>query len=156
MVADELLRRHGWGPLRRRFGGLAAEARLNGADVLLLLPQTYMNRSGESVGQAVRYFHLTSEDVCVVHDDVELPFGVVRLKKGGGLGGHNGLRSAESALRSREFWRVRVGVGRPSDPGWDLADYVLSPFSESPEEVAAVVAAAADLVEQWIRGEAVV
>lgn len=154
MVAEELLRRHPWGSLRRRFSGLVAEGRLGSTGVVLVLPQTYMNLSGDSIGQAARFYKVGVEDILAIHDEVELPFGAVRLKEGGGLGGHNGLRSLEKALGSRSFWRVRVGVGRPRAAGVELADFVLSPFSEPAHEVAEVVAAAADLTEQWLCGTA--
>ncbi|NLE73150.1 MAG: aminoacyl-tRNA hydrolase [Actinobacteria bacterium] len=150
MVAEELTRRHGWGPLRNRFSGLTAEGRLEGVPVMLLLPQTYMNLSGNSVAKAARFHKIAVDDIIAIHDEVELPFGTIRLKQGGGLGGHNGLRSLEKALGSREFWRVRVGVGRPPHPAMDLADFVLSPFTEPSNLVEAAVNGAADLTEQWI------
>ncbi len=153
MVAEELIRRHGWGPARSRFAGLVVEARQGPASVLVVMPQTYMNLSGNSIGQAARFYKVAVEDILAIHDEVELPFGVVRLKRGGGLGGHNGLRSLQKALGSREFWRVRVGVGRPASPDPDLAGYVLSPFSEPAEEVRTMVAEAADAVERWLTDE---
>ena len=152
MVAEELVRRHGWGPLRTRFSAHAAEGRLEAVPVLLLLPQTFMNLSGDSVGKAARFYRVDVGDIIAIHDEVELPFGTIRLKQGGGLGGHNGLRSLEKALGSREFWRVRVGVGRPPHPEMDLADFVLSPFSEPRAAVEAAVSGAADLTEQWVAG----
>ncbi|OPZ78149.1 MAG: Peptidyl-tRNA hydrolase [Actinobacteria bacterium ADurb.Bin444] len=152
MVAEELIRRHDWGPVRSRFSGLTVEGRLGPAVVLMVMPQTYMNLSGDSIGKAARFYKVGVDDILAIHDEVELPFGVVRLKRGGGLGGHNGLRSLEKVMRSREFWRVRVGVGRPPAPGADLAGYVLSPFTEPTEDVRALVVAAAELVELWLSG----
>lgn len=151
MVAEELLRRYSFGPLRKECKGILAIAELNDAQVALLMPQTFMNLSGDSVVRAVRAFALAPQQVLVIHDDVELPFGVVRLKQEGGLGGHNGLRSIAHALGSRDFWRIRVGVGRPSDPEADLASYVLSPFTEPDDEVSAAITAAADLVGEWLQ-----
>lgn len=153
MVAEELCRRHGWARWTRRFSGLLLQAQLRGRDIILLMPQTYMNLSGTSVGAALRRLRLPVSELLAVHDEVELPFGEVRLKQGGGLGGHNGLRSLEGALGTRDFWRARVGVGRPADPGQDLAEWLLSPFSEPREEVESLIAAAADLVEQWVEDE---
>lgn len=150
MVAEELVQRHGWGPLKKRFHGLLGEGELAGERLALILPQDYMNRSGRAVHDALRFFRLAVTDLLAVHDEVELAFGDVRLKQGQGLGGHNGLRSLEQYLGSRDFWRVRVGVGKDTRPGQPLADYVLSPFSEPREEVEALVGRGADLVEAWV------
>lgn len=154
MVGEELVRRFGLDKPRSRFQGLVWTCYVDGREVLILLPQTYMNRSGRSVIDAVGRHHIPVKHIVVVHDDVELSFGEVRLKEGGGLGGHNGLRSLEQSLHSREFFRVRVGVGRPDDPRIDLADYVLSRFSEPTDEVQRMVSKAADLVEEWLAKEA--
>jgi PTH1 family peptidyl-tRNA hydrolase len=152
MVGEELRRRWGWGPLRSRFQGLAGEGPVDGEKVLLLLPMTFMNDSGRGVGEAARFGRVPPERVLVIHDESEIPFGDVRLKEGGGLGGHNGLRSIERALGSREFWRVRAGVGRPTSPRLSLADYLLRPFDEDPEEIRLLIDKAADRAEEWIRG----
>jgi len=117
MVGEELRRRHGLARLRSRFRGLAGEGAMAGRRVVLLLPMTFMNLSGEAAAQAVRKHRIPVERILVIHDEVELPFGDVRLKEGQGLGGHNGLRSLEQHLGSRDFWRVRVGVGRPTGAG---------------------------------------
>jgi PTH1 family peptidyl-tRNA hydrolase len=104
------------------------EARLAGAPVVLAKPMSYMNESGGPVNAAARFFKIPVESIVVVHDDLDLDFGAVRLKRGGGAGGHNGLRSIASALGSREFARVRFGIGRP--PGrQDPADFVLREFA---------------------------
>lgn len=150
MVGDLLRSRHGMGDLRPKFGGAFGQGFVRGQKVALILPLGYMNRSGEPVGQAVRYHRVGPESLLVVHDEVELPFGEVRLKEGGGLGGHNGLKSLEKALGTREFWRLRVGVGRPAGGDRSLADYVLSPFEEPEEEVRLLLENAADLAEQWL------
>ena len=102
-------------------------------------PTSWQGRLTPDASKAVR-----------VHDEVEIPFGEVRLKEGGGLGGHNGLRSMEQSLHSREFWRVRVGVGRPDNTRISLADYVLHDFSEPLDEVLALIGRAADTVEQYL------
>ncbi|MDW8339846.1 MAG: aminoacyl-tRNA hydrolase, partial [Thermoleophilia bacterium] len=112
MVVAELARRHG-ASLRSRFSGRWAELRLGGRSVGLLAPETYMNESGRSVGAAMRFFALEPSRLLVVHDDVDLEPGRLQVRLGGGLAGHNGLRSVAQALGTQEFLRLRVGVGRP-------------------------------------------
>jgi PTH1 family peptidyl-tRNA hydrolase len=150
MVADELARRLG-GSWRGKFSGELAEVRLDGLRLALLKPQTYMNESGRSVGAAARFFKIEPEDLVVVHDEVDLEPGRLQVRLGGGLAGHNGLRSVASALGTPEFARVRIGVGRPErgDPR-PVADFVLSRF---PPEVDAdaLVSRAADAVEAVAR-----
>ena len=150
MVADEVARRldASW---RSKFSGRVAEARLDGRRVALVKPETYMNESGRSVGAAARFFKVEPERLLVVHDEVDLEFGRLQARLGGGLAGHNGLRSLAAALGTPDFMRLRVGVGRPGrgDPR-DVADYVLSEF-EPEEDVEAVVARAADAVEAVAR-----
>jgi PTH1 family peptidyl-tRNA hydrolase len=150
MVGEELRRRHGLPRLRSRFQGLAGEGRMAGTRVLLLLPMTFMNLSGRAAAEAVRKYRIPVECIFVIHDEVELPFGEVRLKEGQGLGGHNGLRSMEQSLGSRNFWRLRVGVGRPGREEKPLIDHVLSPFSEPREEVIGLIERAADLADEWL------
>lgn len=150
MVGEELRRRHGLPPLRARFQGLAGEGTMAGRKVLLLLPMTFMNLSGKAVVEATRRRGIPPEHMLVVHDEVEIPFGDVRLKEGGGLGGHNGLRSIERSIGSRDFWRLRVGVGRPDSSGRPLIDHVLEPFSEPREEVLLLIGRAADRAEEWL------
>ena len=150
MVADELARRHG-GSWRAKFSGDLAEMRLDNLRLAVLKPQTYMNESGRSVGAAVRFFKVEPEALLVVHDEVDLEPGRLQARLGGGLAGHNGLRSVAQHLGTPEFARLRIGVGRPErgDPR-PVADFVLSPFS--PEvDVEALVARAADAVETVAR-----
>ena len=146
MVVDELARRHG-ASFRGKFSGRLAETRLGEARVALLEPETYMNESGRSVAPAARFFKLAPESVLVVHDDSDLEAGRLQVRLGGGLAGHNGLRSIASHLKTQEFLRLRIGVGRPErgDPR-PLADWVLSDF-EPHEDAEALVARAADAVE---------
>jgi PTH1 family peptidyl-tRNA hydrolase len=150
MAVDELARRHG-GSFRGKFSGELAEARIDGRRVALLKPQTFMNVSGRSVGAALRFFKLPPERLLVVHDEVDLELGRLQARAGGGLAGHNGLRSVGQELGTQEFLRLRVGVGRPErgDPR-PVADWVLSPFDEH-VDVDAVVARAADAVETVAR-----
>ncbi len=150
MVAEELRRRHGLPELRSRFKGLTGEGVVVGRRVVLLLPMTFMNLSGNSVAEAARWHKIPVERLLVIHDEVELAFGDVRLKEGGGLGGHNGLRSIEQSLGSRDFWRVRAGVGRPLSSHKPLADHVLDTFSEPREDVLALIGRAADAAEEWL------
>ena len=150
MVADELARRHG-GSWRGKFSGELSEVRADGIRLALLKPQTYMNESGRSVGAAARFFKVEPEALIVVHDDVDLASGRVQVRLGGGLAGHNGLRSVAQQLGTGEFGRVRIGVGRPERGDQrPVADFVLSPFP--PEvDVEALVARAADAVESVAR-----
>jgi PTH1 family peptidyl-tRNA hydrolase len=149
MVSDELVRRHG-GSYRSKFSGDLAELRLDGSRVALLKPETYMNESGRSVGAAVRFFKLPPGQLLVVHDEVDLDVGRLQARQGGGLAGHNGLRSVAQQLGTPEFMRLRIGIGRPErgDPR-PVADWVLTPFP--PEvDVDALVARAADAVESVV------
>jgi PTH1 family peptidyl-tRNA hydrolase len=150
MVGEELRRRHGLPKLRSRFQGLVGEGTIAGTHVLLLLPMTFMNLSGRAVAEAARIHKIPVKRVLVMHDEVELPFGEVRLKEGQGLGGHNGLRSLEQSLGSRDFWRVRVGIGRPERTADPLIDHVLAPFTEPREDVLLLIGRAADLAEEWL------
>jgi peptidyl-tRNA hydrolase, PTH1 family len=146
MVADELARRHG-GSWRSKFSGGLAEVRIGGERVALLKPLTYMNESGTSAGAAARFFKVDPDEVLVVHDEGDFDLGRIQARRGGGLAGHNGLRSIARHLGTQEFLRLRVGVGRPErgDPR-PLADYVLADF-EPHEDAEAIVARAADAVE---------
>ncbi|HYT52857.1 MAG TPA: aminoacyl-tRNA hydrolase [Gaiellaceae bacterium] len=150
MVADELARRMD-GRWRAKFSGQLAEVRLDALRLALLKPETFMNDSGRSVVAATRFFKVEPESLLVVHDDVDLEPGRLQARAGGGLAGHNGLRSLAQALGTQEFLRLRIGVGRPGrgDPR-SVADYVLSPF-ELEEEVGALVSRAADAVETVAR-----
>lgn len=150
MVGEELCRRHGLPRLKSRLQGLAGEGTIAGTRVLLLLPMTFMNLSGRAVAEAARKHKIPVERMLVVHDEVELPFGEVRLKEGQGLGGHNGLRSLEQCLGSRDFWRVRVGVGRPEREGEPLMEHVLAPFTEPRDDVLRLIGRAADAAEEWL------
>jgi PTH1 family peptidyl-tRNA hydrolase len=149
-VVEELARRHGLPRARRGFDGRVAEGMVRGRTVLLLQPTTFMNDSGRSVAAALRAVKLRLEDVLVVHDHIDLPFGRLRLMEGGGSGGHNGLKSI-TGLLGAGYARLRVGVDRPPSTDPDVvAEYVLSPFRESRAEVDQVTAAAADAVELWL------
>ena len=150
MVVDELARRHE-GSYRSKFDGQLAEVRDEERRLALLKPETYMNVSGRSVGAASRFFKVDQGSLLVVHDDVDLEQGRLQARLGGGLAGHNGLRSIADALGTHDFLRLRIGVGRPArGDRRPVADYVLSPF-EPEIDVDALVSKAADAVEAIAR-----
>ena len=150
MVVDELARRHD-GSFRAKFSGRLAEVRLGELRLALLEPETYMNESGRSIGAAARFFKAPAESLLVVHDDVDLEEGRLQTRLGGGLAGHNGLRSIAQALGTQDFLRLRIGVGRPGrGDRRSVADYVLSGFDPT-VEVAELVARAADAAETMAR-----
>lgn len=126
MAADLIVRRHGFSPWRRRFQGEAAEGSLDAVRTLALKPQTFMNESGRAVGEAMKFYKLSPDDVVVLYDEIDLAPGKVKVKKGGGAAGHNGIRSIDSHI-GPDFWRVRLGVGHPGDKS-RVHGYVLSDF----------------------------
>jgi PTH1 family peptidyl-tRNA hydrolase len=149
MVVDELARRHG-GSWRSKFSGRLAEVRAGDERLALLKPETYMNESGRAVGAAAAFFKVDPADVLVVHDEGDFDLGRLEVKVGGGLAGHNGLRSIAQQLGTQDFLRLRIGVGRPErgDPR-PLADWVLSDFDPH-DDAEALVTAAADAVEKLV------
>jgi peptidyl-tRNA hydrolase, PTH1 family len=150
MVCDELARRHG-GSFRSKFSGELAEVRVEGSRVALLKPQTYMNESGRAVRPAARFFKVDPGALLVVHDEVDLEPGRLQARRGGGLAGHNGLRSIAQELGTQDFLRLRVGVGRPErGDSRPVADFVLSRFSPD-VDVDGLVARAADAVVTLVR-----
>ena len=150
LVVDELARRLD-GRWREKFSGRLAEVRLDALRLALLKPETFMNDSGRSVAAAARFFKVEPESLLVVHDDVDLEAGRLQARAGGGLAGHNGLRSLAQALGTQDFLRLRIGVGRPGrgDPR-SVADYVLSPF-RAEDDPGALVSRGADAVELLAR-----
>jgi PTH1 family peptidyl-tRNA hydrolase len=155
MVVEELARRLGAGRFADRYAGRYAEARGPAGPVALLVPTTFMNDSGRSVGPAAGSLRLSPGRILVVHDEIDLPFGTVRAKVGGGHGGHNGLRSIVQGVGGPDFVRLRVGVGRPpADFRGDEAAWVLARFSEPRPDVDALIGRAADMAE-CILGEGV-
>ncbi|MFD3506002.1 aminoacyl-tRNA hydrolase [Nocardia sp. NPDC058666] len=152
LVADVLAQRVGGRfAVHKKSGADLLQARLDGRQILIAKPRTYMNLSGRPVAALAKFFSVPVDQVIVVHDELDLPFGTLRLKQGGGEGGHNGLRSISQALTTKEYLRTRIGIGRP--PGrQDPADYVLKPFS-GPErkEVPVIVEQAADAVELLLK-----
>ena len=157
-VAQRLIDRWQLGKPKSRYRGLIAEGRTGvgagGAStrVAVLMPQTYMNEAGRSVGPARGELKVDLDHLLVIHDEIDLPFGEIRVRQGGGLAGHNGLKSVRAGLGSPEFHRVRVGVGRPPTTDPDrVAAYVLGKFREPKAEVDALVDRAADAVEETLR-----
>ena len=132
MAVDEIAHRHGFSPWRKRFGGEMAEGRLGSEKVLLLKPQTYMNESGRSVGEAAKFFKIAPEDVYVFHDELDLAPGKLRCKLGGGVAGHNGLRSISAQL-GKDFQRVRMGIGHPGSKAKVLS-HVLKDFAKDDQD----------------------
>lgn len=152
LVADSLAERVGGRfTVHKKSGTDLLQARLDGRQVLIAKPRSYMNLSGRPVSALARFFSVPPTEVIVVHDELDLPFGAVRLKRGGGEGGHNGLRSISGALTTKDYLRTRLGIGRP--PGrQDPADFVLKPFAAAErKEVPVVVERAADAVELLLR-----
>ena len=149
LVVDELARRHG-GSWKSKFSGQLSEIKVDGEKLVLLKPETFMNESGRSVGAAARFFKVEPQDVLVVHDEGDFDLGRLEIKHGGGLAGHNGLRSIAQELGTQEFTRLRIGVGRPErgDPR-SLADYVLADF-EPHDDAGALVERATDAVEAYV------
>lgn len=129
MVADTLADASRASAWQKKFKGSLAVGALEGQTFLILKPATYMNLSGEAVGEAMRYYKLEPADVVVIHDDIDLVSGDVRVKQGGGHGGHNGLKSIDAHI-GKDYWRVRLGVGRPEHKG-EVTDYVLGNFAKA-------------------------
>jgi PTH1 family peptidyl-tRNA hydrolase len=130
MAVDTIAIRHGFGPWRSRFKGLIAEGSVGGQKVLVLKPMTYMNDSGASVQAAASFFKLTPEAITAFHDELDLAPGKVRVKRGGGAAGHNGLRSMDRMLGTPEYWRVRLGIGHPGHKD-RVMGHVLGDFAKA-------------------------
>jgi len=154
-VAGELIERWELAKPKKRFGGLISSGPIGpgGPRVAVLLPQTFMNESGRAAGPARGSFGLPPERVIALHDEIDIPFGEVRVKEGGGVAGHNGLKSLEQGLGSRDFRRVRIGVGRPdsTDPE-TVSRWVLGRFNEGRERVRELIEVAASESERLIEG----
>lgn len=129
MVVDALAEQYGFGAWKSKFSGELCEGKIGGQKVILLKPQTFMNLSGESVGQLARFYKIAPEQTLVIHDELDLPLTKLRVKQGGGHGGHNGLRSIDSHI-GKEYWRLRFGIGHPGDKD-HVSPYVLSDFAKA-------------------------
>ena len=148
LAVDGLARRKGFRFNKLRFRAWTAEWMVNGEKVLVMKPQTYMNLSGESVGEAARFYKIPADHVVVISDDISLPVGKLRIRTGGSAGGHNGLKNIIQHLGTDQFPRIKVGVGQKPHPACDMADWVLGKFQgEDKKAVEAAVKRAADAVE---------
>lgn len=153
-MAGALAARWGLPRAKAKYRGLLTQGRVGPGEprVAVLLPQTYMNEAGRSVGPARGALKVPLDHVLVIHDEIDLPFGEVRTRLGGGLAGHNGLKSVKEALGSADFARVRVGVDRPPSTDPDrVAAYVLGRFREPKDEVQGLIASAADAAERFVK-----
>lgn len=130
MAVDAIAQEHGFSGFKKKFQGLVTEGTIVGEKVILLKPQTYMNNSGQSVGETAKFYKIPLERIVVFHDELDLGAGKIRTKKGGGNAGHNGLRSMDSHLNSNDYWRVRLGIGHPGDKA-QVHGHVLSDFSKT-------------------------
>ena len=152
MAVEEIARRHGFGPWRKRFQGQTAEGTVGGEKVIALEPLTFMNLSGQSVTAALQFFKLKPENVVVIHDELDLPPGKIRVKKGGGHGGHNGLRSIDAHL-GKEYWRIRLGIGHPGDKD-RVSGYVLHDFAKAEQSwLDPLIDAVADAFPLVVKGQ---
>jgi PTH1 family peptidyl-tRNA hydrolase len=139
-----------------RYNALAAKARIAGQEVWLLEPQTYMNRSGQSVGALARFFKIVPDEILVVHDELDLPPGAAKLKKGGSSGGHNGLKDITAALGTQDYWRLRIGIGHPrlSASQQTVVDYVLHrPRKEEQMPIDEAIAKSIEVVPMLCEGK---
>ena len=151
MAADALAKRRGIAINKLRFKALTAQCDIAGESVLLMKPQTYMNLSGEAVGEAARFYKIPPEHIIVVSDEMALPVGKLRIRKKGSAGGHNGLKNIIAHLGTEEFPRIRLGVGAPPHPDYDVKDWVLSSFkNQDAEDMAAAAARAGEAAECYI------
>ncbi len=151
MAIDALARNLNTGITRDKYHALIAVASIDAEDIVLAKPQTYMNDSGRAVAAIMKGVYAAVTDLIVIHDELDLPLGVIRIKIGGGHGGHNGLRSIIDYIGSAEYIRVRIGIGRPA-PGLDAADYVLSTFqTEEKEHLPDIMARAGEAIKSVIR-----
>ncbi|MBU6419035.1 MAG: aminoacyl-tRNA hydrolase [Proteobacteria bacterium] len=133
MAVEAIAARHGFSPWKARFKGLTAEGRVGAQRVLLLKPMTYMNLSGEAVQEAAGFYKILPADITLFHDELDLAPGKVRVKKGGGNAGHNGLRSTDRHLSTPDYWRVRLGIGHPGDKA-RVTGHVLGDFAKVDQE----------------------
>jgi len=136
-----------------KFHGLTARGQVQGHEIMLLMPQTFMNHSGRAVGALVQFFKIEPAEMLVIHDELDLPPGVARLKMGGGHGGHNGLKDIIAHLGTKDFWRLRIGIGHPGDRA-EVSNYVLGdPRREERELIDGVMQKAQNIVHMVIEGK---
>lgn len=152
-VVDRLMERQGLSKVGEKFRADYTEWRVDGEKVYLIKPYTYMNLSGEAVLPFMTYFGIGMDDIIVVYDDLDLDVGKIRLRRNGSAGGHNGVKSLIELLGSKDFERIKVGIGRPQN-GWKVVDHVLAPFNPADKElVEQAIDKAADALEDWASGK---
>lgn len=150
MVIDELAKRYKWKLNEKKFNGTYTLEHIQGNRLILLQPQTFMNLAGECIRPLTDYYNIDIDDILVIYDDLDLPTGKIRLREQGGHGGHNGVRSTIDHLGTKQFKRLRVGIGRPTSP-IPVVDYVLGKFNkEEREDVQLGIKMAADACEAWL------
>jgi PTH1 family peptidyl-tRNA hydrolase len=153
MAVDEIVRRHGFGPWRGKFQGALAEGAIGGGRVYALKPQTYMNASGDAVGEAARFYKIAPDEIVVLYDEIDLAPGKLRVKRGGGAAGHNGIRSIDSAI-GEDYWRVRIGIGHPGVKEL-VQPYVLQNFgAEETAWLGPLLGVVADAMPLLVAGDA--
>ena len=152
MAVDAIVRRHSFSAIRERFHGLTAEGTIDGEKVIALAPQTFMNDSGRAVQAAVQFFKLQPTDVIVLYDEIDLPLGKVRAKRGGGAGGHNGIRSIDAHVGT-DYWRVRLGVDHPGQKEMVKSYVLMDFFKEEHALVQAMLDAVTDAIPLMIAGD---
>lgn len=150
-AADAICAKYGIALNKEKFRSIWGEGRIGGEKVLVVKPQTYMNLSGESVRELCDWFKLEPEDVIVIYDDISLPVGKLRIREKGSAGGHNGIKNIIYQLKSEVFPRIKIGVGAPTHPDYDMKDFVLGKFSEEEKKtMIETVIKVADAVEEMI------
>jgi len=152
MAVDAIVRRHSFSAIRERFHGLTAEGTIDGEKVLALAPQTFMNDSGRAVQAAVQFFKLQPADVIVLYDEIDLPLAKVKVKRGGGAGGHNGIRSIDAHI-GPDYWRVRLGVDHPGQKELVKSYVLMDFFKEEQPQVQAMLDAVTDAIPLMIAGD---
>jgi PTH1 family peptidyl-tRNA hydrolase len=152
MAVDAIVRRHSFSSIRERFHALTAEGTIDGEKVLAVAPQTFMNDSGRAVQAAVQFFKLQPTDVIVIYDEIDLPLGKVRAKRGGGAGGHNGIRSIDAHIGA-DYWRVRMGVDHPGQKELVKSYVLMDFFKEEHPQVQAMLDAVTDAIPLMIAGD---
>ncbi|MEM8839559.1 MAG: aminoacyl-tRNA hydrolase [Pseudomonadota bacterium] len=152
MAADEIARRHNFSPYRSKFQGEVAEGQIGNAKALILKPGTYMNESGRSVGDAARFYKIDPSDILVIYDELDLAPGKVRIKTGGGSGGHNGIKSIDAHI-GKDYRRLRLGIGNPGNKA-QVSNYVLGDFAKADQTwLDPLLYAIADCADELAKGE---
>jgi peptidyl-tRNA hydrolase, PTH1 family len=152
MAVDAIVRRHSFSTIRERFHSLTAEGTIDGEKVLAMAPQTFMNDSGRAVQAAVQFFKLQPADVIVIYDEIDLPLAKVRAKRGGGAGGHNGIRSIDAHIGT-DYWRIRMGVDHPGQKELVKSYVLMDFFKEEHPQVQAMLDAVTDAIPLMIAGD---